>query len=32
MLVCSLFPILGIAVLLFTVHFFKKCKKNGVVL
>ena len=32
MLVCSLFPILGIAVLLFTIHFFKKCKKNGVVL
>ena len=32
MLVCSLFPILGIAVLLFTVHFFKKCKKNGIVL
>ncbi len=32
MLVCSLFPMLGIAVLLFTIHFFKKCKKNGVVL
>lgn len=32
MLVCSLFPILGIAVLLFTVHFFKTCKKNGIVL
>ena len=32
MLVCSLFPMLGIAVLLFTIHFFRKCKKNGVVL
>ena len=32
MLVCSLFPIIGIAVLLFTVHFFKKCKRTGVVL
>lgn len=32
MLVCSLFPILGIATLLFTVHFFKKCKKDGIVL
>ncbi|MBQ7378156.1 MAG: MFS transporter [Clostridia bacterium] len=32
MLVCSLFPILGIAVLLCTVRFFKKCKKNGEVL
>ena len=32
MLVCSLFPITGIAVLLFTVHFFKKCKRTGIVL
>ena len=32
MLVCSLFPILGIAVLLFTVHFFKKCKRTGIML
>ncbi len=32
MLVCSLFPILGIAVLLFTIHFFKKCKRTGIVL
>ncbi len=32
MLVCSLFPILGIAVLLCTIHFFKKCKKTGTVL
>jgi len=32
MLVCSLFPIIGIAVLLFTVHFFKKCKRTGIVL
>lgn len=32
MLVCSIFPILGIAVLLLTIHFFKKCKKEGTVL
>ena len=32
MLVCSLFPLLGIAVLLVTVHFFKKCKSTGIVL
>ena len=32
MLVCSLFPILGIVVLLCTIHFFKKCKKNGTAL
>lgn len=32
MLVCSLFPILGIAVLLLTIRFFKKCKKEGTVL
>ena len=32
MLVCSLFPILGIIVLLCTIRFFKKCKKAGVAL
>ncbi|MBE6698493.1 MAG: MFS transporter [Ruminococcaceae bacterium] len=32
MLVCSLFPILGIVVLLCTIRFFKKCKKAGVTL
>ena len=32
MLVCSLFPILGIIVLLCTIRFFKKCKKAGVTL
>ena len=32
MLVCAIFPILGIVTLLLTIHFFKKCKKTGVVL
>ncbi len=32
MLVCAIFPILGIATLLFTIRFFKKCKKTGMVL
>ena len=32
MLVCAIFPILGIVTLLLTIRFFKKCKKTGVVL